>query len=119
MHSLVVGAYWNITYSGTSVQGTPSELRKVSGMSQKLTNKGFIYVLEPAAVINAVTHVTFLWEIVALLFLQVQYINFNLREIIIVHVVKAAIIVIMVHFNLSTLFVVSHILSTKVSPEWR
>ena len=44
---------------------------------------------------------------------------FNLSQIIILHVVKAAIIVIMVHFNLTTLFVVSHILSTKVSPEWR
>ena len=48
-----------------------------------------------------------------------QYINFNLSEIIIFHVVKVAIIVISVHLNLSTLFVVSHILSTKVSPEWR
>ena len=48
-----------------------------------------------------------------------QYINFNLSEIIIVHVVKAAIIVISEHFNLSTLLVVSHVLSTKVSPEWR
>ena len=37
----------------------------------------------------------------------------------IVHVVKAAIIVISVHFNLSTLFMVSHVLSAKVSPEWR
>ena len=50
---------------------------------------------------------------------QVQYINFNLKEIIIVHVVKAAIIVISEHFNLSTLLVVSHVLSTKMSPEWR
>ena len=43
----------------------------------------------------------------------------TLSEIIIVHVVKAAIIVISEHFNLSTLLVVSHVLSTKVSPEWR
>ena len=80
--------------------------------------------MESAAVIifkqlNKKSQLTFLQQIVALLFLQVQYINFNLKEIIIVHVVKAAIIVIMVHFNLTTLFVVSHILSTKVSPEWR
>ena len=63
------------------------------------------------------SQLTFLQQIVALLFLQVQYINFNLKEIIIVHVVKAAIIVISEHFNLSTLLVVSHVLSTKVSPE--
>ena len=50
-----------------------------------------------------------------LFFLQVQYID--LSEI--VHVVKALIIVISVNFDLSILFVVSCILSTKVSPEWR
>ena len=61
------------------------------------------------------SQLTFLQQIVALLFLQVQYIN--LSEIIIVHVVKGAIIVISEHFNLSTLLVVSHVLSTKVSPE--
>ena len=65
------------------------------------------------------SQLTFLQQIVALLFLQVQYINSNLSEIIIVHVVKGAIIVISEHFNLSTLLVVSHALSTKVSPERR
>ena len=64
------------------------------------------------------SQLTFLQQIVALLFLQVQYITCNLKEII-VHAVKAAIIVISEHFNLSTLLVVSHVLSTKVSPEWR
>jgi len=49
----------------------------------------------------------------------VQDINFYLSEIIIVHAVKVAVIVISEHFNLSTFFVVSHDLSTKVSPEWR
>ena len=49
-------------------------------------------------------------------FLQVQYID--LREI--VHVLKAVTVVTNVHFvNLSTIFVVSHFLSAKVSPEWR
>ena len=43
-----------------------------------------------------------------------QYID--LSEI--VHVVEAIIIVIRVHWNLSTVFVVSHVLSAKVSPEW-
>ena len=37
----------------------------------------------------------------------------------IVQFVKAAIIVISVHLNISTLSAVSHVLSTKVSPEWR
>ena len=32
---------------------------------------------------------------------------------------SSVIIVINVHFNLSTLFVVSHILRAKKSPEWR
>ena len=78
--------------------------------------------MESAAVIifkqlNKKSQLTFLQQIVALLFLQVQYITCNLKEIIIVHVVKAAIIVISEHFNLSTLLVVSHVLSTKVSPE--
>ena len=48
---------------------------------------------------NKKSQLTFLQQIVALLSLQVQYINFNLREIIILHVVKAAIIAISVHFN--------------------
>ena len=37
----------------------------------------------------------------------------------IVRVVKADIIAIMVHSNLSTLFVVSHVLRPNLSPEWR
>ena len=37
----------------------------------------------------------------------------------IVQFVKAAIIVISVHLKISTLPVVSHVLTTKVSPEWR
>ena len=48
---------------------------------------------------NKTSWLTFLQQIVALLSLQVQYINFNLREIIILHVVKAAIIAISVYFN--------------------
>ena len=46
-----------------------------------------------------------------------QYINYYLSEI--VHVAKAVIIVISVNINLSTFFVVSHVLSTTVSHEWR
>ena len=46
---------------------------------------------------------------------QVQYIN--LSEI--VHVLKAVAIVTRVHFNISMIFVVSHFLIAKVSPEWR
>ena len=65
--------------------------------------------------LNKKSELTLLWQIVALLFLQVQYTD--LSEI--VDVVKALIIVISVNINLSTLFVVSHVLSTKVSPEWR
>ena len=41
----------------------------------------------------------------------------GLKEIF--HVVKADIIVNRLHSNLSSLFVVSHVLGTKVSPEWR
>ena len=37
----------------------------------------------------------------------------------IVQFVKAAIISISVHLKISTFFVVSHVLSAKVSPEWR
>ena len=37
----------------------------------------------------------------------------------IVQFVKAGIIVITVHLKISTLFVISHMLSAKVSPEWR
>ena len=37
----------------------------------------------------------------------------------IVHIVKDVAIVTGEHFALSTLFVVSHVLSVKVSPEWR
>ena len=37
----------------------------------------------------------------------------------IVHVVKDDVIVISVHLKLLTLFVVSHFLSAKVTPEWR
>ena len=37
----------------------------------------------------------------------------------IVQFVKAAIMVISVHLKISTFFVVSHVLSAKVSPEWR
>lgn len=48
-------------------------------------------------------------------FPYLQYIDLSQ----IVHVVEAIIIVIRVHWNLSTVFVVSHVLSTKVSPEWR
>ena len=44
------------------------------------------------------SQLTFLQQI-ALLSLQVQYISLNLREIIILHVVKAAIIAISAHFN--------------------
>ena len=65
--------------------------------------------------LNKKSELTLLWQIVALLFLQVQYTD--LSEI--VDVVKALIIVISVNINLSTLFVISHVLSTKVSPEWR
>ena len=46
-------------------------------------------------------------------FTQVHYIDFS--EI--VQLVKASIIVITVHFEISTLFVVSHFSSFKVSPE--
>ena len=46
---------------------------------------------------------------------QVQYIN--LSEI--VHVLKAVPIVTRVHLNISMIFVVSLLLSAKVSPEWR
>ena len=35
------------------------------------------------------------------------------------HVVKAGITVNRLHSDLSSLFVVSHVLGTKVSPEWR
>ena len=48
-------------------------------------------------------------------FSQVQYID--LSEI--VQFVEADIIVITVHLKLSTLFVISHVLGAKVSPEWR
>ena len=48
-------------------------------------------------------------------FTRVHYID--LSEII--RFVKAAIIVISVHLKISTLFVVRHVLSAKVSPEWR
>ena len=49
-------------------------------------------------------------------FLSVQYIYFS--EI--VHVLKAVAILISGHLNLSTMFVVSHLLiAYKVSPEWR
>ena len=65
--------------------------------------------------LNKKSQLTLLWQVVALLFQQVQYID--LSEI--VDVVKALIIVISVNINLTTLFVVSHVLSTKVSPEWR
>ena len=44
-----------------------------------------------------------------------QYIDYYLSEI--VHVAKAVIIVISVNINLSTFYVVSHVLSIKVSPE--
>ena len=53
--------------------------------------------------LNKKSQLTLLWQIVALLFQQVQYIDL----IKIVHVVKALIIVISVNINLSTLFVVS------------
>ena len=46
-----------------------------------------------------------------------QYIDCYLSEI--VHVAKAVIIVISVNINLSTFFVLSHVLSTTVSHEWR
>ena len=46
---------------------------------------------------------------------QVQYIN--LSEI--VHVLKAVPIVTRVHLNISMIFVVSLLLSAKVTPEWR
>ena len=58
------------------------------------------------------------WRIYATLyveFTQVQYIDAS--EI--VQFVKAAIMVISVHLKISTFFVVSHVLSAKVSPEWR
>ena len=48
-------------------------------------------------------------------FTQVQYID--LSEI--VQFVKAGIILITVHLKISTLSVISHVLSAKVSPEWR
>ena len=38
---------------------------------------------------------------------------------VIVHVLKAVSIVTSEHLNLSTIFVVSQLLSAKVSPEWR
>ena len=37
----------------------------------------------------------------------------------IVQLVKASIVVISIHLKISTLFVVSHFLIAKVSPEWR
>ena len=46
-------------------------------------------------------------------FPQVQ--NIDLRELI--HVLKAVAIVTSEHFNLSTIFVVSHFLIAKMSPE--
>ena len=46
---------------------------------------------------------------------KLQYIDVS--EI--VQFVKAAIISISVHLKISTFFVVSHVLSAKVSPEWR
>ena len=85
------------------------DTRSCSKFNIICTSKNFI--------LKKKSQLTFLQQIVALLFLQVQYINYNLSEIIIVHVVKAAIIVISEHFNLSTLLVVSHVLSTKMSPE--
>ena len=48
-------------------------------------------------------------------FTQVQYFDFSD----IVQFVKASIIVIRVHLKISTLFMVSHFFSAKVSPEWR
>ena len=66
--------------------------------------------------LNKKSQFTFLCQIVAL-FLHVQYIDYYLSEI--VHVAKAVIIVISVNINLSTFYVVSHVLSTKVSHEWR
>ena len=48
-------------------------------------------------------------------FPQVQYIN--LGEIL--HALKAVTIVTGVHLNSSMIFVASHFLSVKVSPEWR
>ena len=45
---------------------------------------------------------------------QAQYID--LSEI--VHVLKAVAIVTSEHLNLSTVFVVSHLLSAKMSPQW-
>ena len=45
-----------------------------------------------------------------------QYIDVNDE---IVQFVKAAIMVISVHLKISTFFVASHVLSAKVSPEWR
>ena len=48
-------------------------------------------------------------------FIQVQYFDFSD----IVQFVKASIIVIRVHLKISTLFMVSHFFSAKVSPEWR
>ena len=48
-------------------------------------------------------------------FAQVQYID--LSDI--VQFGKAGIIVISVHLKISTLCVISHVLSAKMSPEWR
>ena len=44
-----------------------------------------------------------------------RYIDLNK----IVQLVKASIVVISIHLKISTLFVVSHFLIAKVSPEWR
>ena len=49
------------------------------------------------------------------MFNQVRYIN--LSEI--VHVLKAVPIVTRVHLNILMIFVVSHFLSAKMSPQWR
>ena len=48
-------------------------------------------------------------------FPQVQYIDFS--EI--VHVLKAVAVLTSEHLKLSTVFVVIHLLSAKVTPEWR
>ena len=48
-------------------------------------------------------------------FPQVQYLDFSET----VHVLKAVAVLTSEHLKLSTVFVVNHLLSAKVTPEWR
>ena len=48
-------------------------------------------------------------------FLQVEYLDFSET----VYVLKAVAVLTSEHLKLSTVFVVNHLLSAKVTPEWR